>query len=158
MHVQTSVDQPQGRVFVPPGTLEPLDLQGHLLTMLATREDTGGRLSVFEARNRPSSIADRHIHHDAVKTSYILDGGYRWYIGDTSYEARAGSFVLVPRHVPHHFEVGPDGGRQLFIFTPAGMEHFFVEAVQGINEGREENDPFWNELYGRYDVEPVPIP
>lgn len=157
MHVQTTAGA-RDRSFVSPGTLEALDLQGHMLTMLATREQTGGAFSVFEARNRPSSIADRHIHHDAVKASYILEGGYRWHIGDRSYEAGPGSFVLVRRHVPHHFEVGPEGGRQLFIFTPAGMEHFFIEAVHGLAEGRDDNDQFWTELNSRYDVEPVPIP
>lgn len=143
--------------FVLPGTTEPLDVAGHRLTLLATREQTEGKLSVFEARNVPSTIADRHIHHDAVKVSYILEGTYRWHVGESVRQVGPGSFVHVPRHVAHHFEVGPEGGRQLFIFTPAGMEHFFVEASKLMAEGNEDEGT-WEALYGRYDVEPVELP
>lgn len=143
--------------LVPPHGREPLDLDGHKLTMLATREDTDGRLSVFEARNVPSSIADRHIHHDAVKTIYVLEGTYLIHVGERGYEVGPGSFVFVPRHAPHHFEVGPEGGRLLFVFSPAGMEHYFMEEAQLFANGRRDEESV-ADLYRRYDVEAAPMP
>ena len=145
-----------GHVFAPGGG-QILEFLGHRLSVLASLENSGGALSVFEADNPPSTVADRHIHHDAVKASYILGGSYHWYVGDEEFEVGPGAFVLVPRHVPHHFASGPDGGRQLFIFTPAGMEHFFVEVADAFREHRL-NEAFIDSLSERYDVEQVAIP
>lgn len=140
--------------FVLPETAGVVDLAGHELRILAERESTGGRVSVFEARNK-QCVADRHIHHDSVKVVYILEGSYVWHIGDERREVGPGAALVVPQHVPHHFVVGPEGARQLFIFAPAGMEHFFIEEAWLIAEGRDDEAAL-AELYGRYDVEAVP--
>ena len=143
--------------FIAPGGKEPVDLAGHKLTMLATSENTHGKLCIFEARNLPSFVADRHIHHDAVKTFYVVEGTYRISVGDETFDAPPGSFVLVPRHAPHHFETGPEGGRVVFTFVPAGMENFFIEEARLLAEGRHDEETV-AELYRRYDVEPAPLP
>lgn len=144
-----------GRVHAA-GSCPEVDLAGHRLSFLALAEETGGRISAFEARNKPAAIADRHIHHDAVKLAYILEGGYRWHVGESSWDVGPGSLVVVPRHVAHHFEVGPDGARQLFIFAPAGMEEFFVEEADLIARDAVTDEAL-AELYRKYDVEAAPL-
>lgn len=142
--------------FVHPGSSESVDLAGHELSILARREQTGGRVSVFEARNK-ECVADRHIHHESVKVVYVLEGTYIWNIGDEEHEVGPGAALIVPQHVAHHFSVGPAGARQLFIFAPAGMEHFFIEEARLIQEGRDDEVAL-AELYSRYELEAVPHP
>ena len=57
-------------------------------------------------------------------------------IGDETIEGKPGSFVRIPRGTPHTFwNTGSTPAKLLAIFSPAGFEEFFVEAV-----GEEEVD------------------
>lgn len=53
-------------------------------------------------------------------------GQLRFRLGGDLSHAPAGSFVFVPRGVPHCFQsVGDEPARILVLFTPAGIEEFF---------------------------------
>jgi hypothetical protein len=68
-----------------------------------------------------------HAHTGAIEAFYVLEGGYRFQCGDLTFEAGPGSFLIVPKGVPHGFSVGPTGGKTLTAFSPAGYEGFFRE-------------------------------
>jgi oxalate decarboxylase/phosphoglucose isomerase-like protein (cupin superfamily) len=58
--------------------------------------------------------------------------------GETT-TAPAGSFVFIPRGVLHTFWNESDGpARQLTVFSPSGIEHYFDEATQALASGGEE--------------------
>lgn len=58
----------------------------------------------------------------------MLEGQVTVTIGDRVVQAGVGSFVLVPRGAVHAIaNAGSPPGRVLVIFSPAGMEEFFVE-------------------------------
>ena len=67
-----------------------------------------------------------HVHAGEDEYWYVIEGTLRFRIGEEHSEAPAGSFVLVPRGVPHAFQnIGAAPARILVIFTPSGMEAFF---------------------------------
>jgi quercetin dioxygenase-like cupin family protein len=89
-------------------------------------EQTGGSLSVLEVGNRPGQGPPLHIHTQEDETAYVLAGEVRWKLGDESFSNGPGSFVFIPKGVPHTWQViGEEEGRFLVTFTPAGMEGFF---------------------------------
>ena len=54
-------------------------------------------------------------------------------LGETIQEAPAGSFVFIPRDVPHTWQnTGDDPARLLVLFAPAaaGMERFFERSAE----------------------------
>jgi hypothetical protein len=69
----------------------------------------------------------------------------------------AGTFVFVPRNVPHAFEnVGNQPGRILGIMTPGGYEKFFEELAQ-LPLGPPDQATF-QEIFKKYDQETVELP
>ena len=59
---------------------------------------------------------------------YILEGRYTFWVGDRVLSAEAGTFVFLPRDVPHCLRVeGDTPGRLLQLTLPAGLEEGFAE-------------------------------
>lgn len=69
-----------------------------------------------------------HVHHRTEEAFYILEGEAVIQYADQTVHASAGSFVLIPRGVVHtHSNPGATPNRFLIIFSPGGMEEYFVE-------------------------------
>jgi quercetin dioxygenase-like cupin family protein len=94
----------------------------------ARAEETAGALTAFESAIAPGEGPPLHMHADANEVIYFLEGGFRVKIDDTVHDASSGSFVFIPKGVPHTWQnVGDAPGRLLVMFMPAapGMERFF---------------------------------
>jgi quercetin dioxygenase-like cupin family protein len=101
---------------------------GGPLTFKARGEQTGGALTVFENLIAPGQGPPLHTHANEDEAWYVLSGELRFRLQDELHDARAGSFVFVPRETPHCFQnIGTTLARLLVMFTPAGMERFFDE-------------------------------
>jgi quercetin dioxygenase-like cupin family protein len=99
---------------------------GGPLTFRVRGEQTGGRLTALENVIPPGEGPPLHRHANEDETWQVLEGELRFRLADDIRHAPAGTFVFVPRGVPHCFQnVGDDAARILVIFTPAGMERFF---------------------------------
>ena len=99
---------------------------GGPLTFRARGEQTGGRMTAIENVIPPGEGPPLHTHANEDETWQVLEGDLRFRLGDDLATAPAGSFVFVPRGVPHNFQnVGTSDARILVIFTPSGMERFF---------------------------------
>jgi mannose-6-phosphate isomerase-like protein (cupin superfamily) len=122
-----------GGLFVGPG-------DGHTLTnpiggrmvLKASDQETGGAYSLHENTLPPRSPGPRpHIHHHHDEAFYVLEGELTMRMGTRTITAPAGSFVVVPRGVVHQpSNSGIQPTRVLLIFSPAGMERFFIEAAE----------------------------
>lgn len=84
--------------------------------------------NVFHAKGGPA----RHLHHDQDEWFYILEGEFRFEIGDQGFDLKPGDSLMAPRKVPHVWAyVGNARGRILVTFSPAGkMEAFFREVTK----------------------------
>jgi quercetin dioxygenase-like cupin family protein len=99
---------------------------GGVVTFKTVGSDSDGRLTAFESEIAAGDGPPLHVHANEDEILYVLDGQFRFQLGDTVHEAPPGALMYVPRGVPHCFQnAGDRAGRLLIFFTPAGMEHFF---------------------------------
>lgn len=94
-------------------------------------EHSDGALTVLHNEVAPGEGPPLHTHDAQDETWLVLDGTLRFKLGDRVEEAPAGTFVFVPRTVPHAFQnIGDGPARIVVTFTPAGMEPFFDAFAQ----------------------------
>ena len=102
---------------------------GNRMTIKATGAQTGGAYGLIEALVAPGSSPPLHVHHREEEAFWILEGRVRVRCGDEELTIGPGSFIVLPRDVPHSFLVESDTpARWLNLLTPAGCEEFFVAA------------------------------
>ena len=100
---------------------------GHLLTFLATGEDTQGRFALIEMLGRRGNVPPPHIHHREDETFYILEGEMTASVGGRTIKGTPGTAIFLPRDVVHSFEIESEQMRMLVLLTPAGGEGYFKE-------------------------------
>ena len=110
---------------------------GGLVTFYALGEDTGAAFTLFEEAIEPQEGAMPHLHHEEDQAFYVLEGDHEFVCDGRAFEAKAGSFVYVPRGTVHSYEnVGTEPGRLLILSTPAGgTERLFLELGEPATEG-----------------------
>jgi mannose-6-phosphate isomerase-like protein (cupin superfamily) len=127
------------------------------LTFKVRGEQSNGALSAFESDAPPAEGPPLHVHPNADEIWYVLEGTFRVRLDDAIEDAPSGTFVFIPRGVPHTWQnVGAAPGRFLAILTPAGLERFFDRFAEQADDipGR---DPF--RAFGReYGMEAVGPP
>jgi len=93
-------------------------------TLKASSKSTGGALTLIEAL-----VAPWHVHHREDEMFYLLEGNVLFKCGDELFQAGSGSFIFLPRDIPHSYKnIGETAARWLILTTPAGIERFFMEA------------------------------
>ena len=151
----------QGRTI--PGT--------NAITLVATAEQTGGSIGLFEDITSPGDGPPRHVHYGSDELFYILEGEFLILLGERQESVSTGTCVFVPRGTVHAYKVvGTERGRMLSAFVPGGPEGAFEEFVRLRPEGEEVNRsarrsrsaPQINELFAeineKYDSEAVGPP
>jgi quercetin dioxygenase-like cupin family protein len=89
---------------------------------------TGGVFALAEVVERADGGPPQAIHHDHDETVYILEGEREMRVGDETSRAAAGAVIFIPRGTVHsHRNLGPGPHRAIVLFTPGGLEGFFVE-------------------------------
>ena len=118
----------QGFVVLPDhGRL--LDLGNFQAVVLADGDQVSGELTVLQTQNEPPGFGPPlHRHRDAAEAFFVLEGEYLMFLEEEQHRCPPGTFVYVPRDVPHTFQVSSPGpGKKLNLFTPAAMVGFFEE-------------------------------
>jgi mannose-6-phosphate isomerase-like protein (cupin superfamily) len=101
---------------------------GSSVTIKANTGDTNGSLTVLEFLTAPKDGPALHTHHRDDELWWVLEGEYRFKLGDTIVPVSAGGMAFGPRGTPHAFQnVGDSPGRLLVITTPSGLERFFEQ-------------------------------
>jgi quercetin dioxygenase-like cupin family protein len=120
------------------------DAPAGLLNFKARAEQTGRTLTAFESAIPPGEGPPFHLHKREDEVIYVLEGRLRVRLEAAVHDAPAGSFVFLPRGVPHTWQnVGVTHARLLVMFTPAapGMERFFERASE-LPEATRSTDAF----------------
>ena len=114
--------------IVPPGAgVQQSFMPGELFTW-KTNGGADAGMDFGELLLDPQVRVPEHVHHGHDEAYYILDGTYRFKVGEEQGEASAGTFVFIPRGTPHAWtHIGNERGRVAVIFTPSGMAGYFKE-------------------------------
>ena len=72
-----------------------------------------------------------HVHHNEDEAMYVLAGECTARVGERTYTLPTGSFILMPRDIPHNF-ANPSGAeaRVLVISSPGAVERYFEETAE----------------------------
>jgi len=128
-----------GAIILGPGegrTIPGMDA----ITLIATSEETGGSIGVFEDISSPGDGPPRHVHYGSDELFYVLEGEFLLLVGERQESVSAGTYVFVPRGTVHAYKViGTERGRLLLAFIPGGPELAFEEFVKLRTEGEEAN-------------------
>ncbi len=112
-----------------PGAGEATWFLGHLVTIKTAGEETNEAFSVTEHYPPAGFAPPPHIHHKEDEAIYVLEGEIAGFSGETTFRGVPGSYVFLPRDVPHTWRVEGDAPARLLILTaPAGFERFVRDA------------------------------
>ena len=101
--------------------------------LLATADQTGGRLGIFRQTIAPKSGPPTHLHGMEAEFCYVVSGQFNFKLGERVMSVPAGSFLFIPPKTPHTFQnIGTEPGVLLFGVTPGGFEKMFAER-QGVD-------------------------
>ena len=101
-------------------------------------EETDGALCMIVDHPPPGWSLPAHRHANEDETIHVLEGEFEMEIGGEAVCLSAGETVHIPKGVVHSGgNVGAGPGRRVVVFTPAGMEGFFLEA----GSATEEDEP-----------------
>jgi mannose-6-phosphate isomerase-like protein (cupin superfamily) len=130
---------------------------GDTVRILVDGKTSEGSFSVLDCTH-VAGPTERHIHADAHKSVFVLAGRYRFVIGDEALDLSPGDEVFIGRGVAHDFIVGIEGGRALFVFSPAGVEEYF-RSLAIMADTASSSPATLQELRRRHHIEPVePVP
>jgi mannose-6-phosphate isomerase-like protein (cupin superfamily) len=109
-------------------------LPGPVRGVKASRASTGGSLTLIESTI--DGCPPRHTHLYEDESFYLLEGTLSLECGGERFEAAAGSFVFLPRRVPHALQSVGGPARMLIIAAPGGLDEYFagLHAATGPDE------------------------
>ena len=101
-------------------TLNTLDLK-------VSGKDTVGDVAIFEqVGSTPNGGPPLHIHPYQDEIFYVIEGEYRFQVGEDKYELKPGDTIFLPRGIRHAFIQLSEKGRLIITYQPAGkIEGFF---------------------------------
>jgi quercetin dioxygenase-like cupin family protein len=104
---------------------------GDAYRFLVTGAQTGGAYFAMEAIVPPGGGPPLHIHRNEDETFYVLEGECDFNLDGERLTAGPGDFVNIPRGRVHNFHnAGATTTRLILTFTPANIEHFFMETLE----------------------------
>ncbi|HYE53814.1 MAG TPA: cupin domain-containing protein [Chitinophagaceae bacterium] len=115
----------EGRIH---GHITLKGVNSNVLDIKISGSDTGGDLAIFEqtslSQGRGTPL---HVHHGQDEVFYVLEGSYRFKVGEEIFDLAVGESIFLPRKVPHAWMQVSEKGRMLVTLQPAGkLENFFV--------------------------------
>jgi hypothetical protein len=94
-------------------------------------QDTAGAFCLLVDQPPAGWFLPPHRHANEAETIHIVEGEFAMELEGARTRLTAGETIHIPRGVAHSGgNVGETHGRRVVIFSPAGMERFFLEAGQ----------------------------
>jgi mannose-6-phosphate isomerase-like protein (cupin superfamily) len=136
---------------------EPIQLGPTRMRILEDGSTTGHRLGVGEITLAPHTDGPpqhRRARHD--EGFYVVSGTARFTVGENTYDAPAGTLVMVPPGAPHTFANPTDAVTVLLnTFTPDLYVEYFRDLRDMIAGGRSLTPEAMVDAMSRYATEPA---
>ena len=143
--------------IVGPDGGESIQLGPTRMRILEDGSTTNHRLGIGEITLAPHTDGPpqhRHARHD--EGFYVVSGLARFTVGTESYDAPAGTLVMLPPGAPHTFANPTDGTTVLLnTFTPDLYVQYFRDLRQMIADGHDLNETALIDAMRRYATEPA---
>ncbi len=95
-----------------------------LVTVKAAGDQTDGAFALTEFVNPPAFASPLHVHHDEHEAFYILEGTAEVHCGDESFNVGPGSFVMLPKGIPHWHRVGVETPLHSLVLTTGQFDRY----------------------------------
>ena len=143
--------------IVGPDGGESIQLGPTRMRILEDGSTTNHRLGIGEITLAPHTDGPpqhRHARHD--EGFYVVSGLARFTVGTQSYDAPAGTLVMLPPGAPHTFANPTDGTTVLLnTFTPDLYVQYFRDLRQMIADGHGLDETALIDTMRRYATEPA---
>ena len=108
-------------------------------TMKAIGRDTGNTCTWMPNENSPREGVPFHKHIYEDESFYVVQGLYEITVGDRTIKGGPGTYMYGPRNVPHRWtNMGTSRGRILNVFTPLGIEGYFLSVAIPVKSHEEK--------------------
>ena len=143
---------------------------GSLFEHLVSGAESGGELGVALVTQPPGVATPLHVHSRECEAFYVLDGSLTYKAGDELHRLVGGSFIFLPKGVPHAFRITGDRPARLLVMTvPGNLLALYDEVGMPAGARRLPGDdgvPMdveisrWNDIGPRYGLQVVgpPLP
>lgn len=113
----------------PPDLVDGEGPQLSTYTFQATADNTNGSLALVDTIVPPRNGPPPHTHAEADESFYVLEGEFEVRAGGKTFSIKPGDFAFIPRGTEHIWKNALDDrpSRMLRIYTPGGMERFFID-------------------------------
>lgn len=120
---------------------ERLHAGGAVYRVKACGPVTAEAYTLIEVQIEPGGIMPSHRHAAFEEGIYVLDGSVRAILDGETYEATAGSFLIIPWGLPHEIR-NTEGraARLLLLSVPGGVEDFYRAACSPFQNERWRDD------------------
>ena len=99
----------------------------HTFSFLVTGNDTDNAYTLIHCFFRKGFTPPPHFHKHEDESFYILEGVIDFLAGEKKITAGAGQLIVLPKGVPHSFDLVTETAKALLLITPAGFETIFKE-------------------------------
>ena len=137
-------------MLVPADTGEAYWVMGGMFTYLVTGAESGGSYFTLIVDVGPEVGPPPHIHHLEDEQFYVLEGQLTYSVGDQIFEVQMGDFIHIPRGTVHSFKNGSKPSRLLATFAPAGIEGFFTEVGDRVDDRLKSPPPVTEAVIARF--------
>ncbi|HEX8462023.1 MAG TPA: cupin domain-containing protein [Segetibacter sp.] len=101
-------------------------------------KDTDNGLSIFEYTGYAKTGPSLHLHFEQEEIFYVVEGEYRFVVGDETINSKAGDTIFLPRNIPHTWIQLTDFGKMIYFLQPAGKMEAFFQAMNSLQKAPTE--------------------
>lgn len=115
----------EGRIH---GHIKLKGVNSNILDVKVSGSDTDGELAIFEQTSLSQGKGTPlHIHNSQDEIFYVVEGSYKFKVGEEKYDLTTGDSIFLPRQIAHAWTQVSERGKMTVIMQPAGkLENFFV--------------------------------
>ena len=117
--------------------------------------DTDGQLLMFEYTGLEKIGPPLHVHYKQDETFYVIEGEYKFVVGERTEILKAGDTIFLPRNVPHTWLQLSDRGKIIYMLHPSGT---FEEFMRKVNRLKNPTNAELDALSLEHDIKNVGPP
>lgn len=103
-------------------------------------QDTNGQFSFFEYTGLAKVGPPMHLHFNQDEIFYIVEGTYRFVVGDDTQILQAGDTIFLPRNVPHTYIQLSAFGKLTYMLQPSGKIEAFFRTMNELTKPPTEEE------------------